>query len=133
MLKIIIIAAFLISAVNSGYSKNFNIINTGSDSLKIEKQNSPVPDKFDIYSPRVPLTPQKYILFDVPENSDVSIKMYDYDNKFISELINKNFEAGTYYIDMYNIAKLKSLPSGVYFLEMKSGNFSKQKKIIYVK
>lgn len=133
MFKIIIIAAILIFADNSAYSKNFNKNNSKSDSLKIEKQNSPVPEKFDIYSPRVPLTPQEYIQFDVPENSDVSIRMYDYDNKFISELINKNFEAGTYYINTYNIAELKSLPSGVYFLEMKSGNFSKQKRIISVK
>jgi len=133
MTKAFITAVLLFISSGSVFSKSASLNFTPSDTIRIEKQNSSVPEKFDIYSPRVPLTPQKYILFDVPENSDVSIKMYDYDNKFISELINKNFEAGTYYIDTYNITELKPLPSGVYFLEMKSGNFSKQKKIIFVK
>lgn len=132
-MKKIIISVILFLAVSSVYSKNNIKVNFASDSLRIERQNSPIPEKFDLHSPKASLTPQTYILFDVPENANVTMKLFDYDNRFIAELFNKNFEAGTYYFDTYKIAELESLTSGVYFLEMKAGSFSKKKKIIFVK
>ncbi len=133
MTKAFITAVLLFISSGSVFSKSASLNFTPSDTIRIEKQNSSVPEKFDIYSPREAVTSQNYIMMDVPENASVSVKMFDYDDKLVTELFDKNFDAGTYYFDPYNYLKLNSLPSGVYYLQMKSGNFSKEKKIYYVK
>ncbi|MBN8572028.1 MAG: hypothetical protein J0M18_20595 [Ignavibacteria bacterium] len=133
MTKAFIIAVLFFISSGSVFSKSASLNFTPADTIIIEKQNSSVPEKFDIYSPRNAVTSQNYIMIDIPENSSVSVKMFDYDDKFLTELFDKIFDVGTYYFDPYNYLKVNSLSSGIYYLQIKSGNFSKEKKIYYVK
>lgn len=133
MFKTIIIAAFLFISLNSAYSKSHFINFTSADSLTIEKQNSTVPEKFDIYSERQSINPPWNIYIDVPEKSNVSVQLYNYDDKLIGLLFEQEFEPGTYKFVPFKSALFESLPNSVYYLQMKSVNFSKEKKIYYVK
>jgi len=124
----IAIAAIFCFNVNSSYAKsNFS---APPDSVKLKKLDSPAPESFKFYKPKDMLAPVNTFLFDVPERAAVSMKVYDYDNKFVMELFNEELEAGTY---SFNPAYLHYETSGMYKIVMSSGNFSDSKKIPIVK
>ena len=76
------------------------------------------------------LTAINTLMIDVPEKSTVSMKLYDYDNKFLMELFNEEFAPGTY---SFNPSYLHYESSGVYRIVMTAGKFSDSRKIIIVK
>lgn len=124
----IAIAAILVLSFKTSYSKNF--LTNPPDSLKIKKTESPVPQSFKFYKAKDMLASINTLMFDVPEKSTVSMKIYDYDNKFVMELFNEEFDAGTY---SFNPSYLHYETSGVYKIVMTAGKFSDSRKIIIVK
>ena len=133
MTKAFITAVLLFISSGSAFSKSASLNFTPSDTIRIEKQNSSVPEKFDIYSERQSINPPWNIYIDVPEKSNVSVQLYNYDDKLIGFLFEQEFEPGTYKFVPFKSALFESLPNSVYYLQMKSVNFSKEKKIYYVK
>jgi hypothetical protein len=76
-----------------------------------------------------PFNPSTKLNYDVPELSFVSINIYDVLGKEITTLVNKEQPQGYYEIE-WNAA---SLPSGVYFYQLRSGDFMATKKMILLK
>jgi hypothetical protein len=77
-----------------------------------------------------PFNPETNIKFGLPQNSLVTLKIYDILGKEIAVLINNfNLAAGNY---IYNF-NASNLPSGIYFYKLTAGSFTDVKKMTLVK
>ncbi len=76
-----------------------------------------------------PFNPSTAIRFVVPEASNVELIVYDMLGKVVDILVNKEMEAGSYNVSFTN----SNLSSGIYFYELKAGNFRDVKKMTLVK
>ena len=81
-----------------------------------------------------PFNPTTKIRFSIPsfvhhQTSHVNIKVYDILGNEIVTLVNENKPAGNYEVEF----NASSLPSGVYFYQLISGNFVQSKKMILMK
>lgn len=89
-----------------------------------------IPEKFELYQnyPN-PFNPSTIISFTIPENSKVTLEVYNLIGQKISELINEEFQAGRYEINF----DAKGLSSGIYLYRLKAGNYTSVKKMILIK
>ncbi len=76
-----------------------------------------------------PFNPVTKIDFDLPVNSNTSLKIYSMDGKEIKSLINGSLNAGYYSVDF----DASQLPSGVYYYRLESGNLVSAKKLMLLK
>ena len=76
-----------------------------------------------------PFNPVTTIRYSVPELSKVQIKVYDVLGNEISTLVNEEKPAGTYEITW----DAANLSSGVYFYQIKAGEFTGTKKMILIR
>ena len=92
--------------------------------------NNNTPGKFALYQnyPN-PFNPSTSIRFDVANSVDVKLVVYDILGKVAAVLVNQKLSAGTYNISYSN----QDLSSGIYFYELKAGNFRDVKKMSLIK
>jgi hypothetical protein len=76
-----------------------------------------------------PFNPSTRINYFVPQESFVSIKVYDFLGREVVVLVNENKTIGSYEM----VFDASALPSGTYFYTMIAGNYSDTKKMILVK
>ena len=76
-----------------------------------------------------PFNPSTNIRFMMPQQLLVVIKVYDILSNEIETLINEEKPTGTYEITWF----AEGLPSGVYFYQLKAGNYVKTKKMVLMK
>ena len=76
-----------------------------------------------------PFNPTTTISYQLPENSFVTLKVYDILGREVATLLNEYKPAGKYEVD-FNAA---ALPSGVYFYQIKAGNYTAIKKMILLR
>ena len=76
-----------------------------------------------------PFNPSTSIRYSLPENSFVTLKIYNTLGKEITTLINENKQVGNYTIQF----DASSMPSGVYFYQLKASSFVQTKKMILLK
>ncbi|MGE5436906.1 MAG: T9SS type A sorting domain-containing protein, partial [Syntrophothermus sp.] len=76
-----------------------------------------------------PFNPDTNIQYYVPENSKVTIKIYDILGNEIKELVNDEKQQGSYTIN-FNASELSN---GVYIYRMTAGNFTTSRKMILLK
>ncbi len=69
------------------------------------------------------------MIFDLPEKSYVSIKLYSITGEEVRTVVNEQMDAGRYPF----LIDGNGLSSGVYLLRMMSNNFVSTKKIIMMK
>ncbi len=81
-----------------------------------------------------PFNPETTISFDVPQANNVSIDVYNIKGQKVKTLVNENMQAGRHSV-VWNgkDSNNKQVASGVYFYKMKSGKYSKTKKMILMK
>ncbi|MCL6097089.1 MAG: T9SS type A sorting domain-containing protein, partial [Bacteroidetes bacterium] len=81
-----------------------------------------------------PFNPSTAIKFYIPNNSDVSIKIYDVLGKEVTTLINRQAEAG-YHIVYWNGKDSygSNAASGVYIYRLTAGSFAETKKMTLLK
>ncbi len=81
-----------------------------------------------------PFNPATQIKFDVPENTRVSLAIYNVKGQKIIELLNKDFQPGSYRQDWDGRDKDgKVMPSGVYICRMVAGKISSEQEILLLK
>ena len=89
-----------------------------------------VPEKYTLYqSYPNPFNPSTTIKYSVPNNQVVSLKVYDILGREVAVLIDEYKTAGTYSTD-FNASKFAS---GVYFYQLRAGDFVETKKMILMK
>jgi hypothetical protein len=76
-----------------------------------------------------PFNPVTKIQYLIPEQSNVAFKVYDILGNEVATLVNEEKLAGTYEITLY----ADGLSSGVYFYQLKAGDFIQTKKMILLK
>ena len=120
--------------LNYGWAvgENGTILHTtnGGVSFVEEEQIDEVPAEFLLMQnyPN-PFNPSTKIRYSVPQSSNVIIKVFDILGNEIETLVNEEKSKGTYEITWY----AATLPSGVYFYQLKSNNYIATKKMVLLK
>jgi hypothetical protein len=76
-----------------------------------------------------PFNPATTIRFSIPNNSFVTLRLFDALGKEISELVSGQMSAGDHTIHW----NAENLPSGVYYCRLQTGNFIDTKKLVLLK
>lgn len=112
--------------IQSYISSLMLLINTQHESIS----NSLIPKSY-ILSQNYPnpFNPVTTINFGLPENAEISLKIYDVLGRIVDIPFNGFMNAG-FYSYRFNST---DLPSGIYFYSLSSANFSETKKMIIIK
>jgi hypothetical protein len=76
-----------------------------------------------------PFNPVTKIKFALPKNGNVVVKIYDAIGREVSTLVNEKLNAGVYSVDWDGA----NYPSGVYFYQLVSGEYTDTRKMVLVK
>lgn len=76
-----------------------------------------------------PFNPSTNIEYKIPSNGFVSLKVFDILGKELVSLVNKQQDAGTYSVQF----DASNLSSGLYFYQLRSGDFIEHKKMLLLK
>ncbi|MBU1678553.1 MAG: T9SS type A sorting domain-containing protein, partial [Bacteroidetes bacterium] len=80
-----------------------------------------------------PFNPSTTIMYDLPQEVRVNIKLYDLLGQEVATIVNMDQKPGTHILEI-DLRKLNSgLASGVYFYRMTAGKFVKTKKMLLLK
>lgn len=109
-----VIADYKISSISD---QNIAGNNTTSEGFALE-QNFPNP-----------FSTETEIKFRIPEDSHVQLKLFNYMGAEVKTLIDSNAPAGNQTVKLYN----DNLPGGIYYYQIKTGNFSSTKKLIIIR
>ena len=106
------------------------LIKTAPDPNKVEQNIDMIPLDFSLYQnfPN-PFNPSTKIKYSIPQTSNVLIKVFDILGNEIESLVKEEKQTGTYEITWYS----EGLPSGVYFYQLKAGDFVETKKMVLMK
>ena len=94
-----------------------------------------IPDVFALHQnyPN-PFNPVTNIRYDIPENAHVRMVIYDILGRHVRTLVNRDHDPGFYDVLWDGRNDLgEQISSGVYFYQIKAGNFNKNAKMIVVK
>ncbi len=98
-------------------------------------EDESIPQNFFLYQnyPN-PFNPTTKIRYSIPSNvkgqmSNVSLKVYDVLGREVATLVNEEKQAGVYEVE-FNASQLSS---GIYYYQLKTGNFIETKKMILLK
>jgi hypothetical protein len=76
-----------------------------------------------------PFNPSTKIKYSIPQSSNVVIKVFNVVGDEVSTLVDGQKQAGTYELTF----NAENLPSGVYFYQLKAGDFIQTKRMILIK
>jgi hypothetical protein len=81
-----------------------------------------------------PFNPTTEIGYSIPENTFVSITIYDVQGRSVKSLVNQNQDAGIY-LTSWNAKDEQgnSVPAGMYFCTIRAGDFTQTKKMVLLK
>ena len=105
----------------------------------VENENRISPVSFKLYQnyPN-PFNPSSVIRYEIPENSyggtsKVLLRIFDILGNEITTLVNEEQSPGIYEINFDALSNNKALATGLYFYQLKTNDFIKTKKMIYLK
>jgi len=110
------------SSVSNARIKYKTLTNDTSQSL--------IPDKYILYQnyPN-PFNPNTIISYSLPEQSNVSLKIYDILGNEVRTLVDQIQTEGNYRVEF----KVNGLASGIYFYRIQAGSFTEVKKMVVLK
>ena len=94
----------------------------------LEENSAPVDFALQQNFPN-PYNPTTTIYYSIPELSNIVLMVYDVLGNEVSELINEEKQPGYYEVSF----DATGLPSGVYFYQLKAGEFVETKNMIFLK
>ena len=102
----------------------------GTTSVGINQISSVIPEAFKLYQnyPN-PFNPVTKVKFDVPENTNINLKVYNISGKEVADLYRGNVKGGVFEVEWNAVY----LSSGVYFLRFYSDKYTSVKKLILTK
>ncbi|NNG27997.1 MAG: T9SS type A sorting domain-containing protein [Ignavibacteriaceae bacterium] len=114
----------------SAFVQKFYKSNFDDNILTVDEESNLVVDDFKLYQnyPN-PFNPSTTISYQIPQQEFVTLKVYDILGNEIAVLVNENETAGNYEVNF----NASSLPSGIYFYQIKAGSFIETKKMVLVK
>ncbi len=119
--------------VNNGWVTGFDppMIYHFTGTTSVEENNN-IPIEFSLAQnyPN-PFNPSTIIKYSISNREFVSLKVYDVLGNEITRLVNEEKPAGTYNVE-FTTQNLE-LSSGIYFYQLKAGNYSATRKMLLVK
>lgn len=96
----------------------------------LEPNSNIIPDKYSLNQnyPN-PFNPSTTIIYSIKNSGNVSLKVYDSNGRFISDLVNTQQQKGEYKIDFDG----SNLASGVYYYTLVTKNFTETKSMVLIK
>ena len=124
-------------SIGDGYDDIYNYCGSAPDmgaheynSLSTGNLIEILPIKYLLENPYPnPFNPVTNIKYSIPENTDVSIRIYGINGNMIEELYNGNQVVGTYNLSW----DADNQPSGLYFVKMTANSFTQTQKLMLVK
>ncbi len=102
--------------------------------VNISKTNAETSERFSLYSvyPN-PFNSSITLKFNISENGNYSLELYNISGTRIETLFQKNFEKGSYSLSLFS--EFNSLSSGIYFLKLTNAlnKLSSTQKILFLK
>jgi len=98
--------------------------------LEVEKEDGAIPSNLELSQnyPN-PFNPSTTIQFSLPQNSFVSLKVYDTLGREVSNLVNEELSQGKYSVNFDG----QNLTSGVYFYRIETKEFKSSIKMTLLK
>ena len=116
--------------VNSpGRSVQFIMVETGTKILYPTSVASVRENELELTNYPNPFSAKSTIQFQIPSNELVSLDVFDQTGKKVTTIINKVLPSGTHQVDFDG----SLFPGGIYFCQLKVGNFSTVRKLIIIK
>ncbi|MCK9210142.1 MAG: T9SS type A sorting domain-containing protein [Ignavibacteriaceae bacterium] len=114
---------------NATVVDTFGIVHT-TDVTKVEKLGNTIPTVYMLEQnyPN-PFNPETSIRFSVPQESFVTVKVFNTLGEEVMTLVNEEKSAGVYNVSF----QANSLTSGIYFYTIKANDFTSTKKMILMK
>jgi hypothetical protein len=105
------------------------IINESVNKLRIEKAGE-IPEAYSLEQnyPN-PFNPMTTIKFDLPEATEVTLRIYNTLGQKVDEIVNTTLEAGRYSYQW----NATDIASGIYIYELRTNKFISSKKMIFLK
>ena len=122
---------FVFNSTANSNTKKLKLLIGNEDFIKKEFAEMQLfPNEFKLHQnfPN-PFNPTTNILFSIPSEEKVLLKIYNVLGKEVTTLLNEVKPAGTHSVTFDG----KSLASGVYFYSIEAGTFSNTKKFILLK
>ncbi len=116
-----------VSNVKNSVTKTW-YVEVVDDPTSVEDEGLPTSYALDQNYPN-PFNPSTKIKYSIPQQSFVSLKIYDILGNEVSTLVNENKSAG-FYEASWNAANISS---GIYFYTIKAGSFAETKKMMLIK
>jgi hypothetical protein len=109
--------------------KDLNRIEVSSTPVSVEEQ-TPLSVEYVLHQnyPN-PFNPSTVISYQLPVGGNATIKVYDLLGKDVATLINEEQSAGTYKVEF----DANQLSSGIYFYQLKAGEYVNTKKMLLIK
>jgi photosystem II stability/assembly factor-like uncharacterized protein len=120
-------------SVNTGYVCTWSgkiLKTTDGGATYVNNTNSGIPREYKLFQnyPN-PFNPTTNIKFAIPENGQVTLKVYNIIGKEIKTLVDGNMQAGEYETNF----DARGMSSGIYFYKLESGDFKDIKRMVLLK
>ena len=127
-----IIRKIFLTDANNGWALSGSTIlhTTNGGIMNVKLISTKTPNEFHLLQnyPN-PFNPTTTIRYDIKTKDNVELKVFDLLGREIATLVNENQTPGTYEV----VFDATSLPSGVYFYQLKAGNFVETRKMVLIK
>jgi len=117
------------------YKDGYVLIQCPNDVAEGEENNSTLPQSYQLSQnyPN-PFNPITEISFALPQESEVSLIIYNIKGQVVNRLVDERLEAGRYKVSWEGKdSSGNRVASGIYFYRLKAGSYSETKKMIMVK
>lgn len=115
---------------NVDITNNINFISQNDNGVEEPGSLTGIPVKYDLSQnyPN-PFNPSTVIRYSVPENSFVTLRVFDISGREVKSLVNETRQPGTYEVTF----SATGLSSGIYFYRISAGSYNKVMKMALVK
>ncbi len=121
-------SALLYTGINSNYTNN--VYFDGEHLITGINQESGIPEIYSLdQNYPNPFNPSTAIKFSIPEQTFVTLKVFNSIGQEVATLLNREVAAGNHQVDF----NANTLSSGIYFYQISSANFTATKKMILIK
>jgi hypothetical protein len=94
--------------------------------------NNPTQYKLNQNYPN-PFNPSTIINYQLPISGNVTLKVFDVLGREVATLVDEYRNAGRYEVEFNTASSIKNPASGIYFYQLKAGDFVETKKMLLIK
>lgn len=119
-----------VAASNRFYLDDVSVISSGITAIRNSASENYLPNGFELAQnyPN-PFNPSTTIRFTLPARMNVQLNIFNQLGEKVTSLINEEFQAGIHSV----VWNGSNQPSGIYFYELRAGNYKVAKKLLLMK